>query len=79
MANPTIELALLPGGPKPTVLHQTLLINEDQIQNVRYDIIDNQEALYDIITRLNKLKLTLNTIKSKTNPRYATSGELTFY
>ena len=79
MAEQTISLALLPNGPKPTLLYQTLINNENKIQNIRYNIIDNQEVLYDMINRLNKINLKLNSIKSKSNPRYSTTGELTFY
>jgi hypothetical protein len=61
------------------LLNQTLTSSDEILQTERYNIINNQENLYDISNRLNNLNFKLKTLNSTNTPNYATTGELTFY
>ncbi len=59
------------------ILEIALAENDNKFKNIRYDIIDEQEKLNNIINRLNNLKFTINTLKSKN--KYTATGDLSFY
>ena len=66
-----------PTTTRPSALEISLQESDDKLQNIRYNIIDEQETLNNIINRLNNLKFTINTLKSKN--KYTAAGDITFY
>ena len=66
-----------PNTTHANILEIALKENDNKLQNIRYDIIDEQEKLNNIINRLNNLKFTINSLKSKN--KYTAAGDLSFY
>ena len=84
--NSTINLALSKASAKPvmepfqnSLLNQTLIDTNNNLQNVRYNNIDNQDSLYNIMNKINNLNLTLKTLKTNNKPQMTANGQLIFY
>jgi hypothetical protein len=67
-----------PTYPENTVIKEALKLNENNIQNIRYNIIDRQEELDRLTNKFNSLNKNINKIKTSSN--YVPDDKtLTFY
>ena len=63
--------------PKITIVKEALDLNNANLYEHRFNILETQDTLNTLTNRLNTLKLKLTTLKQK--PMYSASGQLTFY
>ena len=66
-----------PPYPQITIISNALDINNANLYDQRFNIINTQETLTALTNRLNNIKLRLESIKHK--PLYSASGKLTFF
>jgi len=77
--NPTTTQPEPTNAPYPqiTIVQKALDINNNNLYNQRFNILDTQDTLNKLTNKINNLKLKLTSLKQK--PLYSASGNLTFY
>ena len=66
-----------PEYPKVTIISNALEVNNKNLYDQRFNIINTQDTLNTLTNKLNNLKLKISSLNKK--PMYSASGKLTFY